>query len=251
MKTNVQDLSWATFGTTTYAGKHREESDIPRIGIEYLCKDFANRETSLPRHNLTPRGVFVSFGGIVYFLMALDHYAQIFADESTSTLFQQSVSRVLALQGQSGEWPWFIDSGTGSIMDWYQIYSVHQDSMAMLFLFPALRLGLHGVESSIQRSVSFLLGNNQINTSLIRIKPFFIYRSIRRKFKFLERPLRLMRAITLKSAKKSGDPANAAGLELNKECRSYHLGWILYTWVGRSDFTEFTELDTLYHRNEG
>ncbi len=240
LRYSLQDIAWSSFGATTYASRLKEGKacDLATKLLSYLRQDFMNPATLLPRNNHSLRGVFVSFGGIVYYLMALDHFARTFEDDTTITLFKDAVRQVLSLQGEHGEWPWFIDSATGRIMDWYQLYSVHQDAMALLFLLPAFDLGVEGSRAAICRSYKWLLGDNQLRIPLIQERPFIIYRSIRQK-QFAERPMRFKRSIANKTLGRSAQLLDPDALEINKECRSYHLGWIVYVWAGRPDFADF------------
>ncbi len=129
-------------------------------------------------------------------------------------------------------------------MDWYQVYSVHQDSMAMLFLLPAFDSGVEGAKDAICKSYKWLFGNNQLQKAIIQQNPFFIYRSIKQK-QFAERPVRIIKSVTNKIMGRNANLVNPQCLEINEECRSYHIGWIIYAWAGRNDFTEFTELRLL------
>ena len=69
---------------------------------------------------------------------------------------------MLELQGPRGEWPWMISVRTGIPLDFYPVFGVHQDSMAMLFLLPALDDGLVDVESAIDASLAWSLGDNEL-----------------------------------------------------------------------------------------
>ena len=60
---------------------------------------------------------------------------------------------MLGIQGSQGQWPWMISSRTSIPLDFYPVFGVHQDSMAMLFLHPALDLGLPGAAGAIERSL--------------------------------------------------------------------------------------------------
>jgi hypothetical protein len=82
------------------------------------------------------------------------------------------------------------------------------------------------------------LGDNQLRTPLIHEEPFFIYRSIRQK-QFAERPMRLLRAVVNKTLGRSASLLCSDALEINQECRSYHIGWLVYVWADRPDFAEF------------
>jgi hypothetical protein len=239
----IQETAWALIGVSTYARQtgSPQAMGLARKLIAYISHDLLNRNTLLPKHNNSLRGTFVSFGAIVYFLMSLHHYASLFDDQARLTLFKSAVTRVLELQGSNGEWPWFIDSATGRVMDWHQVYSVHQDAMAMLFLLPALDLGVAGTGDAIIKSYRWLFGHNALGCTMLQHNPFFIYRSIRVKGP-AEQPRRLLRALTHKALGRTSRMQHPHALEVNTECRSYHPGWIIYAWADRTDFQEFTDL---------
>ncbi len=239
----LQEIAWISLGLTTFASRSggAPALKLARTAVSLLDRDLMTPGTLLPRHDRSLRGGFVSFGGVVYFLMALHHFASTFNDEARMSLFLKATSRVIDLQGPGGEWPWFLDAETGRVMDWYQVYSVHQDSMAMLFLLPAHDLGHPRAEQAIRKSYRWLFGDNQLQSPMLMTTPFFIYRSIRRAAG-AERMRRLAGAIFRKGFGREAVLAPPNILEINRECRSYHPGWILYAWAGRHDFEEFTGL---------
>jgi hypothetical protein len=120
-----------------------------------------------------------------------------------------------------------IDARTGMAFDVYPVFSVHQDSMAMLFLLPALDAGESLAEQAIIRSIAWGFGANELDVRFYRESPFFAYRSIERD----ERLPRLRRY--LRSVGRAAGGYGGTALRLNDECRSYHLGWILYVWSAR------------------
>jgi hypothetical protein len=119
----------------------------------------------------------------------LADYSRIFGDGHAKTVFGEAVTKTMALQGPEGEWPWFLDVDQARVLDWYPIYSVHQASMAMLFLLPALDMGITEARASIAKSYSWLFGCNQLGIEMLRPHPFFIYRSIRRSERFERREI--------------------------------------------------------------
>lgn len=243
----LQEVCWIFLGLVRYA--YVNKADQGASASEKFFKDinrhFLNKDTLLPFHCLkTWRKPFVSFGAIVYFLWSLYEYSQVFGDKYAGSLFKESCLRVIGLQQDMGEWPWFINADTFRIMDLYQIYSVHQDSMAMLFLLPAKDAGIGEAGSAITKGYRWLFGANELSEKMIVPEPFFIYRSIRRKG-ILETRKRYLRSLRLSLSKQQGKKARSTSLEINRECRSYHLGWILFVWSGREDFEEFTELKDL------
>jgi hypothetical protein len=244
---SLQDLCWILIGLSAYAKKSGSEvgRELSERVFNVLHQHYFNRGTLFPFHSLeTYRRRFVSFGAIAYFLKALYEYSYVFSDKYTETIFRRLTSRIIDVQGPCGEWPWFFDAKKGSVVDYYQIYSVHQDSMAMLFLFPALDLGVPGASEAIERSYRWLFGINELKEPIIMSQPFFVFRSIKRKEGW-EREKRYARAVLRSITRTKARQTKPYLLEINKECRSYHIGWILYAWSGRGDFREFTELRLL------
>lgn len=243
---SAQDLGWMLFGCTNAAriGQRQADKDLADELYRTIRDRLIVPETGLPHFSLTGlRRRCTSFGGVVYILQSLAEYGRAFQNEEAIALFRHGASTVIGLQGAQGEWPWFIDAKRGTVLDWYQVYSVHQDAMAMLWLFPALDFGMEQARPAIERSYRWLFGNNQLGASMIKRDPFFIHRSHRRD-EPLERPRRLARsAVSILLHRPSR--LRATGITLNPECRSYHIGWILYAWAGREGFAEFTELELL------
>ena len=241
---HLQDVSWMLIGLTAYAAE--TDNAAARAASEklfrFIDRRFLNKDRMLPYYRLAWwRRRFSSFGGIVYFLCAMSDYAEAFSDTYADVVFRESAAQVMALQGPKGEWPWFIDVERAVVADWYPVYSVHQHSMSLLFLFPALDRSVAGADAAIRKSVLWLFGQNELGVSFLRLDPFFIDRSIRRN-ESAERPRRLLRAALAALLGRPARPVPASDLAILKECRSYELGWILYAWSPRKDFLEFQEL---------
>ena len=232
----LQDASWMLWGAVALA--RHEVADAERVAaivLRDVRASLFNRDSLLPRHiNRAYRRNSVSFGGVTYFLRALYEYADCFGDENAGSLFRAGLSRIQRIQAPCGEWPWLIDARTATPIDRYPVYSVHQDSMSMLFLLPALDLGLAGVRESIERSYSWVLGNNAIATPMIVDKPFFRYRSLERRGG-LQRPRRYVRSLPGLVYLARRHPAPRSGVRINRECRSYEMGWVVFAWSGRPE----------------
>ena len=231
---NMQDLAWGLWGAcrAAQAGLTSGE-EVARAVFSTLRDDFVSTRSGLPRHTTTRyRRDIVSFGSLVYFLRGMHEYADAFGDASAARLFQAGVLRALAFQGPRGEWPWLIRTSTGAVLDLYPVFSVHQDSMAMLFLLPAYDQGLPGAAEAVPRSLAWCFGTNELEERFYVQEPFFAYRSIER-IDHAPRMRRFVRAVTEPVRGKA--TLNARRVRVNRECRSYHLGWILYVWAGRSE----------------
>jgi hypothetical protein len=245
----IQELAWLLYGVTKYSAVTGSADDSAKVAetlYRQMIRNYMDKDSLLPVH--TTRGLrksVVGFGGIVYYLMALSEYERVFKDEYARQVFLNATRRIISLQGDDGSWPWFYHVHSARVVDRYEVYSVHQASMAMLFLFPAIDAEVSEARQSVERSVSWMFGNNELGEVMIKDDPFFTYRSIRRR-KGGGRALRLARGLW--NGLTDGDaskPAPRSHLELNPECRSYELGWILHVWPGRKDFPAFTSLADL------
>jgi hypothetical protein len=230
----LQEVAWIAWGMAALARAGSMGATAPLQHLtDVLLSRFLDVRSGLPRHGLGRlRGTTVSFGGIVYFLRALHEIASATDDSRAEQAFRRTLERVLAAQGTDGAWPWFYDTRTGAVLDRYGIYSVHQDSMSMLFLLPALDRGLD-VHEPIERSYGWVLGRNELGLSMIVHDPFLRYRSIERMGPF-QRGRRYGRSL---AARAGLSPSSRAGrhVRVNTECRSYELGWVVYAWSGRPE----------------
>jgi hypothetical protein len=226
---DMQELAWMLWGAVATLGDARAERVAHRI-FDLIRRRYVNQRTGLPRH--TParyRANIVSFGSLVYFLRATYEYGERFGDATARALFDGGVRKALAIQGPDGEWPWMIDNRTGVPIDLYPVFTVHQDSMAMLFLQPAAAAGIEGAEEAMALSYGWNHGRNELGESLVLDEPCrFVYRSIERD----EGNARLRRYLRALGRPARDYPPRASSVRINRECRSYHLGWVLYTWSG-------------------
>ena len=231
---DLQSVSWMLWGSTTAARAGLPGADAAAKKLfRFLHHRYFNRDSLLASHSLNRyRKNLVSFGATAYYLRALYEYGLLFDDEYVLTTFDWAVRRVLTLQGPLGEWPWMIRVDTVRVVDPYPVFSVHQDSMAMLFLVPALERNIGDVEGAIARSCRWVEGQNELSVNMVTESPFFISRSIQRS----EGATRLRRYLrSLRGGSSSWPAANASKVEVNPECRSYHIGWVLFVWSGRVD----------------
>ena len=155
-----------------------------------------------------------------------------FADDQAEKIFLSGVQRAIDLQGPAGEWPWMIGVPSGRVLDVYPVFSVHQDSMAMLFLLPAHDRAAPGTSAAIEPSLAWPFGANELSIDFYPSNPFHAFdRSS------AQRELRACGATFAATPMLFARRGNAgeARVRLNPECRSYHLGWILYVWSSRPE----------------
>jgi len=237
---NMQDLGWMLWGASAWSGDARGEALADRL-FGLIQSEFLDNASGLPRHcTARYRRNTVSFGSIVYFLRSMHEYGEAFDSDRAREVFSAGVEHMLSIQGGDGGWPWMIDVRSGQPFDLYPIFTVHQDSMAMLFLHPAEQYGIDGVSEAIERSLRWNFGDNELGISMVLTEPYpWVYRSIERD----ERLPRVRRYLRGLGPAPGGAPVQSERIRINPECRSYHLGWVLYTW---SDPARVFPLETPY-----
>ena len=103
-----------------------------------------------------------------------------------------------------------------------------------MVLLRGAELGVEGAREALDRGFRWILGDNELGTCMIDREARIIYRSVGRTGR-LERPRRLLASYRRQWAGTEGQCAPASELAIERECRSYHLGWILWTFAGRDD----------------
>jgi len=232
-KLDLQTLGWVLWGLSTAAPSSPEAEPGAHAVFRTISDGFVDKTSDLARHSvrLYRRGL-VSFGSTVYFLRAMHEYAALTGDERAVALFENGVRRMVDNQGPNGEWPWLYSVRRGVPVEYYPVFAVHQDAMAMLFLLPALDRGMSWVKEPIVRSVSWVFGRNELDTPTFVHGPFRAYRSIERTHT-LPRTTRYFRSLGNLALGKASTLSPSGRVRINPECRSYHLGWFLYVWSDR------------------
>ncbi|MBM3334231.1 hypothetical protein FJY63_06180, partial [Candidatus Sumerlaeota bacterium] len=180
-----------------------------------------------------------SFGGMAYLTWALLRYGRRVGERAALDAGLAACRSLIELQGPQGQWPWMINVRSATVSDWYQVYSVHQDAMAPLFLLEALDLGCPEAREAIMRGFNWIVGENEMGQNMVCNRHSMIYRSVIRKGRF-EKAARFVRMLRSDYLRYRDRIASAEHLRINPECRSYHLGWMLYAFSDRSDFGEIT-----------
>ena len=232
---NMQDLAWATWGACAAAEQGLTDGErAARSAFALIRGPYIDPRSGLPRHSTRHyRRDIISFGSLTYFLRATFEYGSTFDDPDATAIFRKGVGHAIGLQGPLGEWPWIIGVRTGSPVDVYPVFSVHQDSMAMLFLLPARDATDLPTASAIEQSLAWGYGNNELGAQFYLWSPFRAYRAIERAEGF-GRARRYSRSLVHRVTGHTGT-FGGASVRINSECRSYHLGWILFAWAGRPE----------------
>ncbi len=181
---------------------------------------------------------FSSFATQTYLTLACYKYGEWSGRRRPLSLANACARTLIARQGPCGEWPWFFDTPSGHVVDWYEVYSVHQQGMAPAFLECAEHHDVSGATAALVKGFKWILGANQLNRSMLWKDLGLICRSQVRKGELHTKRRRAARAIAGAIARRPAQLVDPSGLELRLECRSYELGWILWSFGRRRDLRE-------------
>ena len=183
---------------------------------------------------------FSSFATQTYLTMACYAFGDFCKNSRALDIANTCTRKLLRLQGPAGEWPWFYDAEHGRVVDPYEVYSVHQYGMAPAFLEIAERQGVAGAREALAKGFRWVLGDNQLARPMLMPDLHLTIRSHVRKGELNTNKLRMLRALWNAYSGRSGDLVKPNDVQLRLECRSYELGWILWSFGQRSDLHELT-----------
>jgi hypothetical protein len=183
---------------------------------------------------------FASFATNTYLTLACYHYGQFSNDPRPIEIAHACTRKLIALQGPNGEWPWFFDAPKGRVVDFYEVYSVHQYGMAPAFLECAEQHGVTAARGALIKGFTWVLGKNQLQKPMLVPNLCLTIRSQVRARELHTNKIRMLRAVTNSLLGRSAELTDAAAIKVRLECRSYELGWILWSFGRRSDFPELT-----------
>jgi hypothetical protein len=179
------------------------------------------------------RARFPNFATQIYSLLALAAVAKLELDPRSAAAAERLADVLVRLQRTDGAWPWVFDAQSGSVVEPYHLYAVHQDAMApMAFLELSEALDDSSYRDVAVESLTWLEGRNDLGRPMIDEHHRLIYRSIRRRPPF-NRILLYTNAVLAYAGRRPIAAAHGP-LEINRTDRPYHLGWILEAWCGRT-----------------
>jgi hypothetical protein len=237
----AQDLGMILSGVVALSKFDRKWSRLANELSTFLLEHYRCESGLFCDTPIGPRRRFASFATNTYLTLACYLYGESANDPRFIDVANSCTRALIALQGPNGEWPWFFDAKGGFVLDFYEVYSVHQYGMAPAFLEYAERHGVEEAPAALIKGFEWIFGNNQLQKSMLVPKLSLTIRSHVRKHELHTNKLRMLRAITnslLRQGARLIDPIN---LQLRLECRSYELGWILWSFGRRHDLPQLTD----------
>ena len=183
---------------------------------------------------------FATFATQTYLTLACYAYGELASDTKAIELANACTRKLISLQGPNGEWPWFFDAAKGLVVDFYEVYSVHQCGMAPAFLERAEQHEVPQAREAIIKGFNWILGKNQLQIPMLVPDLHMTIRSQVRKGELNTKTWRVLRALRNSMLGRERALIEPADLQLRRECRSYELGWILWSFGQRFDLSELT-----------
>jgi len=240
------ELGQALFGLVVGAGAYPARRDAAMAAARACADELLARFRpaadvfrASPRRKLPRRGLvesqLASFAAQVYPLHGLTALCLATGEEPPPAAGRVA-ARIVEAQGPRGQWWWLYSTRSRVVVEGYPVYSVHQDGMAFLGLMELRKLGLDDFAEPLAKGLEWLCGANELGIDLVERDPPLINRCIQRVGSDADRAYGMSaanfrRAIVRSLAPRVGGDRTAvdpAELEVLSECRSYHLGWLLY-----------------------
>jgi hypothetical protein len=237
----AQDLGMLLTGVVAQATVGRTEFVHHAVPLANFLSESYTTESGLFCDTATGyRRRFASFATQTYLAIACYSYGEFAGDLEAIHLANACVRRLIELQGPQGEWPWFFDAERGEIVDFYEVYSVHQYGMAPALLEFAERHHVEGASEALVRGFNWVFGENQMRRSMLVPSLQMSYRSQVRQSEVHSKRRRIVRALANAYLGRKTQLVAPAKLAVRMECRSYELGWILWSFGERSDLQQIT-----------
>ena len=240
LKMTGMELGLSLSGLVSYGrqGGAGEGLSSAKKLVEFILARCVHPRSHLFYHTggRTLRRTFPNFASQVYLMHGLAQYA---AEDSRAVQTAINCAESLcSLQRPDGGWPWLYRA-SGSVVEDYEIYSVHQDAMLPMAFLEVGKASSdpHRYREPVVRGLRWLNRANELQFDMIDRAAHIVHRSIRRRAPFHKVALGLN---TLCSFFVNHPLFSSSGfpVEINRTDRPYHLGWILYAWCGREDLFE-------------
>ena len=174
------------------------------------------------------------FADQVYPIMALANYGAAFGDNASIDIASKTADMICRLQGPQGQWWWHYDVKDGTVSEEYPVFSVHQDAMAPMALLAVDTAAGTDHRLHIEKGLFWLSAPDDVRPTMIVPQEGIIWRDVHRRE--IHKMYRVMRGALIAGRLRSVHRLagkNLFGYVINKECRPYELGWILYAWAGQ------------------
>jgi hypothetical protein len=174
------------------------------------------------------------FADQVYPLQALARLHAATGDAAALRAAEQVARGICQAQGPQGEWWWHYDARTGSVVEGYPVYSVHQLSMAPMALLDLADAGGTAYVAEISKGLDWMIERPALVLDELALTWRKEARADPRK---LVRGLRAV-ATGVHAGMRLGVLDRVyPPVAVDRECRPYELGWLLFAWLATCGHT--------------
>ncbi|MFI6921709.1 hypothetical protein ACIBIZ_17300 [Nonomuraea spiralis] len=170
------------------------------------------------------------FADQVYPLQALARLHAATGDAEALRAAEQVAAGICRAQGPQGEWWWHYDARTGSVVEGYPVYSVHQLSMGPMALLDLADAGGTAYVAEISKGLDWMIERPAFVLDDLALTWRKEARADPRK---LVRGLRAMATGVHRDLRLGVLDRVYPPVAVDRECRPYELGWLLYAWLAR------------------
>ncbi len=173
-----------------------------------------------------------SFADQVYPIQALARLHASSDDPAALAAAQETAAVICRAQGADGQWWWHYDARSGTVIEGYPVYSVHQHAMAPMALLDLAEAGGQAHTGPICRGLSWLAAPPETAWPLVTDDPPVIWRKVARddRRKLVRGVRAAVSGFAPRLRLKGLDRLFPPGV-IDYECRPYELGWLLFTWL--------------------
>ncbi|MEV7442644.1 hypothetical protein AB0O22_16040 [Streptomyces sp. NPDC091204] len=149
-------------------------------------------------------------------------------------------ARICALQGDGGQWWWHYDARRGDVIEGYPVYSVHQHAMAPTALLDLAEAGGTDFGAAVRKGLRWMTGVPELagptgspREPMIREDHGVTWRKVYRGDP--KKAVRAARGLTTRvvpGARLAPLDRIFRPLAVDRECRPYEFGWMLFAWLG-------------------
>ncbi|GAA3110234.1 hypothetical protein [Streptosporangium carneum] len=174
------------------------------------------------------RGHVGCFADQVYPIQALARAG----DADAVAVADRVAAGICAAQGEAGQWWWHYDSRTGAVVEGYPVYSVHQLAMAPMALLDLADAGGRLWLDEIVLGLRWMHERPETDEAMVIPELDLTWRKAAR-----EDPKKIVRgaraaATRLRAGARLGVLDRVyPPVAVDRECRPYELGWLLYAWL--------------------
>ncbi len=214
----------------------RPQHDVERHLVAARRRLLAARDAVYPHTTGGAAGWYRShvgsFADQVYPVQALARLHASTGDPEALAAADSVADMVCRAQGDAGQWWWHYDSRTGSVVEGYPVYSVHQHAMAPMALLDLAEAGGTEHLTAVCRGLRWLARPPETDEDLMPGEPGIAWRKVARADRrkavrgLRAAATRLRPGLRLSALDRLFPPG-----EVDHECRPYELGWLLYAWL--------------------